>query len=346
MKLVNLLKELTHLDGIPSNEKEVSNYIKTKLTKDYVQDGLGSLIYKVGKGPKVMLAAHMDEIGLIVTKITKEGFIKFQTVGGFMTQNMVHQQWTITTSKGKIRAISATKPLFELSAEQRGKSVPMSDLYLDAGFKSDVEAYEAGVMVGSMVTPYTEFQLIGQSKVFGKALDDRAGVAVLMEILTEASDNLNVELNAAFTVQEEVGLKGAKTTAYMVEPDLAISLDVGDGYDVPGGNKDGNELGKGPQIHIYDGGLIAHHGLRNYVIQIAKENNIPYQESYATSGTTDAAQMHVAKTGAASLYIGIPARNMHSHTTVVDINDLENTILLVSKLLNSLNQDKVNEILK
>lgn len=344
MKLVNLLKDLTQLNGIPSNEKEVSTYIQTKLQGEYVKDSLGSLIYKKGNGPKVMISAHMDEIGLIITKITKDGYMKFQTVGAFNTLNMLNQQWTITTKKGQIRAISAAKPIFTMSAEQKTKATLMSDLYLDAGFTSDEEAINAGVVVGAMVTPYTEFYIMNENKVMTKALDDRAGVAVLMDVF-ESVKNLENEFYAAFTVQEEVGVKGAKTAAYMVEPDIAIALDTGAGFDVPGGDKEGNELGKGPQIYVYDAGLIAHHGLRNFVIDIAKKHNIPYQESSMNFGHTDASQMHVAKSGAASLFIGIPTRNIHSHTSVVDINDLKHTKLLVEKLLEALNEETVKNIL-
>ncbi|VEU82526.1 Putative aminopeptidase ysdC [Acholeplasma hippikon] len=344
MSLVNLLKDLTTLNGIPSNEKEVSTYIQSKLTGEYVKDNLGSVIYKKGKGPKVLISAHMDEIGLIVTKITKEGFIKFQTVGGFTSLNMLHQQWTISTKNGPIRAISATRPLLTMSPDQKSKAVSVTDLYLDAGFTSDEEALKAGVHVGAMVTPYTEFQVLNQNRVLAKALDNRAGVAVVMELF-EKINKLSNEFYAAFTVQEEVGIKGAKTSAYMVEPDIAIAVDCGAGFDVPGGDKEGNELGKGPQIYVYDAGLIAHHGLRNFVIEIARKNNIPFQESYMTFGNTDASQMHVAKNGAASLFIGIPARNIHSHTSIVDLRDLENTVKLLTKVLEALNEKSVNEIL-
>lgn len=344
MSLVNLLKELTQLNGIPSNEKEVSNYITSKLTDDYIKDNLGSVIYKKGHGPKVLVSAHMDEIGLIITKITKDGFMKFQTVGAFNSHNMLNQQWTITTKNGPVRAITASKPLLGMTPEQKSKALAITDLFLDAGFSSQEEAMSAGVHVGAMVTPYTEFLVMNNNKVMTKALDDRAGVAVLMDVFSKVN-NLKNEFNAAFTVQEEVGIKGAKTAAFIVEPDIAIALDTGAGFDVPGGDSEGNKLGHGPQIYVYDAGLIAHHGLRNFVIEIAKENNIPYQESYMTFGQTDASQMHVAKNGAASLFIGIPTRNIHSHTSVVDMNDLENTALLLTKVLEALNEKTVKQLL-
>ncbi|CCV64352.1 Endo-beta-1,4-glucanase [Alteracholeplasma palmae J233] len=350
MDLLKTLKDLSTLNGVPGNEKDVSRYVveNIKNTVDEVNfDNLGSVIAKKGtKGPKVMIAGHMDEVGLMVTQITKEGFVKFQPLGGWFSQVMLAQVWQIHTKKGVIFAVTGVKPPHLIPASERSKAIEISSMYLDLGAKTKEEVLELGVSIGDTITPYTEFRELGNKDyLLGKAWDNRVGSAVVMHVLSELGKNDKNQLYGTFTVQEEVGLRGAKTSSYKVHPQIAIAVDTGVGNDVPGGDPVEQTLGNGPQILIYDGGLIAHKGLRDFVINIAKENNIPYQEAYITGGRTDAGNMHLAHEGAASLSICIPTRYMHSHTSIIHKQDVLNTIKLLKLVVERLDEETVNRLL-
>lgn len=348
-KLLETLKDLSMLNGVPGNEKAVSKYIRKEIeTKadEVLYDNLGSLIAQKGqKGPRVMLAGHMDEVGLMVSQITKEGYIKFQTLGGWFSQVMLAQEWQIHTEKGTVYGVTGVKPPHLIPLQERSKAIEISTMYLDIGVANKEEALNLGIKIGDTITPVTEFRQMGNPDyLLGKAWDNRVGSAVVMHVLNEVKKHEN-QLFATFTVQEEVGLRGAKTSSYKVHPQIAIAVDTGVGNDVPGGEPEGQTLGKGPQILFYDGGLIAHRGLREFVINLAEENNIPYQEAYITGGRTDAGNMHLAHEGAAALSICIPTRYMHSHTSVIHKKDVEYTIELLKLLVEKLDEETVNKIL-
>lgn len=348
-KELNFLKELSSLPGIPGNEKAVRNYLKeyVKPYADSVEtDNLGSLIAKKGqKGPHVMIAGHMDEIGLMVTQITKDGFLKFQTVGGWFSQVMLAQEWEVHTNKGIIYGITGVKPPHIIPADKRKQAIEIDTMFIDIGVKDKDEALELGVRIGDMIVPHTTFKVFGKgSYLMNKAWDNRIGSAVVAQALKQVSDFPN-QLFGVFTVQEEVGLRGAKTSSYMVKPDIAIAVDTGLANDVPGGDPVEQSLGKGPQILFYDGGLIAHRALREFVINVAKEENIPYQESYIVGGRTDAGHMHLAHHGAAAISLCVPTRYMHSHTSIIHYEDYQNTIKLLVAVIKRLDQKTVEQIL-
>lgn len=348
-KLLETLKDLSMLNGVPGNEKDVSQYISSEIkgvADEVVYDNLGSVIgIKGSKGPRIMLAGHMDEVGLMVTQITKEGYIKFQTLGGWFSQVMLAQEWQINTEKGIVYGITGVKPPHLIPLAERSKAIEISSMYLDIGVANKEEALALGIKIGDTITPVTEFRQMGNPDyLLGKAWDNRVGSAVVMHVLNEVKKHEN-QLFATFTVQEEVGLRGAKTSSYKVHPQIAIAVDTGVGNDVPGGEPEGQTLGKGPQILFYDGGLIAHRGLRQFVINLAEEHNIPYQEAYITGGRTDAGNMHLAHEGAAALSICIPTRYMHSHTSVIHKKDVEYTIELLKLVVEKLDEKTVNQIL-
>ena len=344
-----LLKTLSELPGVPGNEKKVSQFI-TKEIKDHVQlvnyDNLGSVIgVKGSSGPRVMIAGHMDEIGLLVTQITKEGFVKFQTLGGWFSQVMLAQVWEIHTKKGIVYAVTGVKPPHIIPQDKRKEALPIDTFYLDLGVSSKEEAEKLGVEPGNMVVPHTNFKVLGNDKyLMGKAWDNRIGSAVVIEVLKQLKNHPN-QLFGTFTVQEEVGLRGAKTSSYVVRPEIAIAIDTGLANDVPGGEASEQSLGKGPQILLYDGGLVPHQSLRRFVIDIAKKEGIPYQEAFIVGGRTDAGHMHLAHRGAASLSIGIPTRYMHSHTSIIHHDDYLNTIKLMVAVIKALDEKTVKMIL-
>ncbi|WCA22440.1 M42 family metallopeptidase [Candidatus Phytoplasma oryzae] len=350
--LLSEMKNLTSLSGVPGQEKKVNLYIKEKIQKfvDKIEyDNLGSMItYKGLEGPKILLASHVDEIGLIVTEITKEGFIKFQTLGGWLPHVMLAQVWQIHTYKGILFAVTGSKPPHVLTSADREKMPQIKDLFLDLGVQNKEEAEKLGVKIGDMVTPYTEFRVLGNSNfLLSKAIDNRVGVFVIMELLKSLKDNPN-QFIGAFTVQEEVGLRGAITSANKTKPSIAIAVDTGIADDTPGCelNVSGQMLGKGPQIPVFDYGLVAHKYLREMVMNIAIENNIPFQQPKPTGGQTDASAMHLQNEGSASIVIGIPTRYIHSHTSIVHKEDIQNTIKLLKLLILKLDKNKVKDILE
>ncbi|HKL95345.1 MAG TPA: M42 family metallopeptidase [Haploplasma sp.] len=346
-----LLKQLSEVNGVPGNEYLVKNLIEKEikpLVNEIKKDNIGSLIGVLGnKGPNIMIGGHMDEVGLMVKSITKEGFIKFQTLGGWYSQVMLAQEWQITTDKGIVIGVTGSKPPHIIPLEQRKNAASIDDMFLDVGVNSKEEAEALGIEVGNMITPLQEFKELGNKNyLLGKAWDNRIGSAVVIEVLRNLKDEkLNNQLFGTFTVQEEVGLRGAKTTSHMVAPQIAFAIDTGLGNDVPGSVSEEQTLGNGPQILLFDGGLIAHRGLRKFVIEVAKELEIPYQEGVINGGRTDAGEMHLAHHGAAALSICIPTRYMHSHTSIIHYEDYKNTVKLMTEVIKRLDEKTVNEIL-
>ena len=348
-KEYEILKSLSECAGIPGNEKKVSQFISKEIkayADEIIYDNLGSIIATKGNhGPRVMVAGHMDEVGLLVTQITKEGFLKFQTIGGWFSQVMLAQVWDIHTKKGIVTGVTGVKPPHIIPADKRNVAIGIDTMYLDIGVSSKEEAEGLGIEPGNMVVPHSEFKVLGNSKyLLGKAWDNRIGSAVVIEVLKRLKDSPN-QLFGTFTVQEEQGLRGAKTSSYIAEPEIAIAVDTGLANDVPGGESSEQSLGKGPQILIYDAGLVPNQALRKLAISTAKEENIPYQEAYITGGRTDAGNMHLAHRGAAGLSICIPTRYMHSHTSIIHYDDYENTVKLVLALLKKLDRETVDYIL-
>jgi endoglucanase len=348
-KTYEALKTISLLPGVPGHEKQVRNYIKNEIkefTDEMIVDNLGSLIaIKKQEGPNVMIAGHMDEIGLLVTQITKDGFVKFQTLGGWFSQVMLAQVWDIHTPKGVVTAVTGVKPPHIMPLEKRKEAISIDSMYLDIGVSSKQEALDIGVLPGQMITPHSEFKVLGSKKhLLSKAWDNRIGSAVVMEVLKRLDQSPN-NLFATFTVQEEVGLRGAKTSSYVVHPEIAIAIDSGLANDVPDGDKIEQSLGKGPQILLYDGGLIPNQNLRKFVVDTAKEENIPFQEAFIVGGRTDAGNMHLAHDGALGLSICIPTRYLHSHTSIIHYDDYENTVKLILAVVKKLDRKTVDQLL-
>ncbi|MDP2426253.1 MAG: M42 family metallopeptidase [Candidatus Izemoplasmatales bacterium] len=346
-----LLRSLTMLNGIPANEKQVRQFFVEQVKEfgPVTYDNLGSaIVEKVGdsEGPKIMVAGHMDEIGFIVTEITKEGYVKFIPAGGWWGHVVLSQQFTITTrSKAEIHAVVGSKPPHILGVEERAKVVDLKDMYLDLGLSSKEEVIALGVQVGDMVTPFIEFRKMANPKyLLAKAFDNRIGVALAIEVLKNLQGvaHPNRYFGVA-TVQEEVGLRGAGTAAYKVSPDIGIALDVTIAHDYPGGTKE-TEMGKGPCIMIYDSSMVGHVGLREFTVAMCEELKIPYQLSYLRQGGTDAGKMHMNQSGAPSIAICIASRYIHSHTSMIHQDDYDNAVKIVTELVKRLDRATVDAI--
>jgi len=324
-----LLARLTGIYGPSGKEKAVRQAIKQEI-KDYVdeiiEDVMGNLIaVKKSSNPnpkKIMLAAHMDQIGLIVTNIDENGFLRFSNVGGVSPFNMLHRK--VIFQNGITGAVS-----YETGLEDM-KKLKLDKMYIDIGVSSREEARQL-VQIGDMAV-YHAPMAQSADRYFGCAMDDRAGCAVLVEVIKSVKDSPN-ELIFVFTVQEEVGLRGAKTSAYSVNPDIGISVDVTLTGDTPNSRPMAVKLGAGPAIKVKDASLICHPKVKDLMIQRAEEAGIPYQLEILEYGGTDSGAIHLSREGVPSGVISIPCRYVHSAHEMVDKNDLDNAVKLLTRIL-------------
>ncbi len=352
---LTMLKALTDAKGIPGNEREPRSVMKQYIepyADDIEQDGIGSLIAKktgIADGPKVMVAGHLDEVGFMVTKIDDKGFISFQTVGGWWGQVMLAQRVTIVTRKGDtITGIIGSKPPHILTLEARKKPVDIKDMFIDIGATSKEEAMSWGILPGDMVVPYFEFTVMKNEKyLLAKAWDNRIGCAIAIEVLKALKDEKHP--NVVFGVgaaQEEVGLRGARTAATKIQPDIGFAVDVGIAGDTPGvtSKEATGKMGDGPQILLFDASMVAHKGLRDLVVDTAEACNIPYQFETMPGGGTDAGSIHLTGNGVPSLAICIPTRYIHSNAGILHRDDFENTVKLIVEVIKKLDRETVNKI--
>lgn len=353
---LKMLKDLTDANGIPGNERaprEVMRKYIEPFADEIETDNLGSLIAKkVGdaNGPKIMVAGHLDEVGFMVTQIDEKGFIKFQTVGGWWSHVMLSQRVTITTRKGEeIIGVIGSKPPHILPVDARKKVVDMKELFIDIGATSKEEAQEWGIRPGDMITPYFEFNVMKNEKMLlAKAWDNRIGCAIAIDVLKALKDIKHPNIVYGIgNVQEEVGLRGAKTSTFKIQPDIGFAVDVGIAGDTPGitSKESTSKLGNGPQIIIFDASMVGHKGLRDFVIDIAEENNIPYQFDAIPGGGTDAGSIHLTANGVPAMAIGIATRYIHSHASILHRDDYENTVKLIVEIIKKLDRDAVNKII-
>jgi len=349
---LDLLKRLVEANGVPGNERQVKQLMKQEMEAigvDISYDNLGSIIgKKVGdpNGPVIMIAGHMDEIGMIVTKITDPGFLKFQTVGGWWSQVMLAQQFDVTTSSGKkYRAVMGSKPPHLLTEAERNATVKIEDMYLDLGVKSKEDVAVLGIQVGDMITPAIPFQVMANEDfLLAKAWDNRIGCAIALEVLRnlQQENHPNIVYGVG-TVQEEVGLRGAKTTSNLVKPDISIAVDVGIAQDTPGLSGDA-KMGEGPLLLLVDGALVGHVDLRRFIVSIADEFKIPYQFDFLARGGTDAGAMHLAHGGSPAISLCIASRYIHSHTSILSKKDFENAVKLITEVVKRLDRKTVDAI--
>jgi endoglucanase len=344
-----LLKEITEVGGVPGYEREVRgimrNYLEDVATIE--RDKMGSFIGKhVGEGeaPRVMLVGHMDEIGFMVKLVTKEGFVKFQPLGGWWDQVLLGHRVVIKTAKGDVLGVLGAKPPHLLDAEERKKVVEKKDMYIDVGACSEEEVREMGVRPGDPIIPVSEFTAMANPRFYlSKAFDNRLGCALAMQVLRQLADDGHPNaVYAVGTVQEEVGLRGAKTSACSINPDVAIILEVDIAGDVPGIEPEETavKMGGGPTLFVYDNRMIPNLKLRDLVIATAEELDIPLQFS-AAAGATDGGMIHMHNEGVPSVVIGVPTRHIHSHNAILCRDDYDQALQLVVALVRKLDAETV-----
>ena len=353
---LQMMKELTEAPGVPGQEGPVREVMARYLAPlgEVITDGLGSIVaVKAGRGvnkdsaPRILLAGHMDEVGFLVTMITDEGYLKFQTLGGWWEQVMLAQRVTVRTHKGELVGVFGSKPPHILSAEERKKMVEKSDMFVDIGATSKQEAVEMGVRPGDPMIPVCPFTVMANEKMLlAKAWDNRFGCALAITTLQNLGDDHPNTVYGGATVQEEVGLRGAQTLSHLVDPDVALSLDVCIAGDTPGvkPHEAQSKLGKGPVILIYDGSLIPNLKLRDLFIEVAEAEGIPYQFDSVSAGGTDGGRMQLAGDGVPTINISIPTRYIHSATSIINRDDFDNATRLMVALVKRLDADTVAEL--
>lgn len=335
-----LLEQLSNAFGISGNEKEVRDLIKDAV-KDRVDemrvDNLGNLItLKKGKkaGPKVMIAAHMDEVGLLITWIEKNGMLRFTTAGGI--DKRVLQGKAVLVGPNRIPGVLGSKPIHRQEPSERTKPMAINQLFIDIGAKSKEEA-EKKVKVGDYAMFATKFAEFGDGKYKGKALDDRVGCLVLIEALKE---NYSMPVYGVFTTMEEIGTRGAATSAHAIEPDLGIVLEgtvcADFMFDVPEGHA--TNSGAGPALSLMDATSIANKKMVQKLVELAERNKIPYQFRRATSGGNDAGRISLTHKGVPACSISVPCRYIHSPVSVVSKSDIDNAVKLLGLFLRSIEQ--------
>lgn len=338
-ELLNIIEKLSNAHGVSGYEDEIREIIREEL-EDFVDevrvDRMGNIIcIKNGSKPELMIAAHMDEIGFMVKYIDDKGFIRFTPLGGWFSQIALGQRVVLHGNKGEVYGVIGSKPPHLMKEEERRKVVDIKDMFIDVGASSKDEAREMGLEVGTTITIDRKLVKSGK-KLTGKAFDNRAGVAAMIQAVKQTESKSTIY--AVGTVQEEVGLKGARTSAFALEPDAAIATDVCVATDFPGAESAHKDikLGKGPAITVADAsgrGLIASKKVLEWLRNTAEKNEIPYQMEVAEGGTTDATAIHLTKAGIPTGVISIPSRYIHSPVEVIDFEDLKNASLLVSKAL-------------
>ena len=345
---LQMLKELTEAHGIPGYETEVRRLVRRYLEPlgAIEQDRIGSLVCRQGDtGPHVMLAGHMDEIGFMIHHITDKGFLRFLPLGGWWDQVLLGQRVIVKTHKGDITGVIGAKPPHLLPVNERQKIVEKKDMYIDIGSTSKQQTEEAGVRMGDPVVPAAAFEILANGKAYlSKAWDDRVGVALVIDALRHFSQapHPNILFGTA-TVMEEVGTRGAKTSAEVVSPDVAIILEIDICGDVPGIKPEESaiKLGAGPAMVLLDARMIPNLKLRDLVMETAKELDIPLQLSSLPGGATDGSPIHLHRAGVPTVVLTVPARHIHSHAAIIHRDDYDGALRLLIAVLERLDAETV-----
>jgi putative aminopeptidase FrvX len=354
-RVERLLAELSNAGGPSGFEASVRAILEREMRSAGLEistDGLGSIIGALrgtADGPRIMLAAHMDEVAAIVRYVTSEGMVKFQPLGGWLDQALVDQRWTIMTAKGPLPAISGLKSVHVTSQEERNRVTPRDDVFLDVGAASKEEAEALGIRPGDAIVPASSFEEFAHGRYVGKALDDRVGCVMLLETLHRIKEQGIKTPNTIYfvgTVQEEVGLRGAHTAVAAVKPDVGISLEAGIAADHPGGRADSAQerLGAGPVIYLADAQMLVNLKLRDLFQNVAKQNNIPVQTEVTNGGAEDSAELQRYGAGRPAVNFAVATRYLHSHNSMIERRDLDQAISLLLRVLSVLDARNVNEI--
>lgn len=335
-----LLEKLSMAGGVPGHEQEVRDIIIAEVKKhadELRTDAMGNLIaLRKGRkgGLKVMLAAHMDEVGLVVRSIDASGLLKVTACGGVDPRVLVSK--TVKVGPKRLQGVIGAKPVHLQSKEEQEKPIPMDQLYVDIGAKSKEDAAKM-VELGDQVLFDTQFEKLGNGKIKGKALDDRVGCASLVEAIKRQH---NYDLYCVFTVQEETGLRGAQVAAWSIDPDLGLVLEGTTAHDVfpTEEHKSSTFIGKGPVIVQMDGSMFAEPKLVARLVETAEAIGIPFQHKTTISGGTDAGRIRHTRSGVPATALSVPCRYIHSPASIISEKDLKDTGRLLEAFLDSIDE--------
>lgn len=352
--MINLVKleRICAAPGISSFEQEIGRILEEEyqgLGLACQRDGLGSVVAEKCKGqpgPKMMVAAHMDEVGFMVEEIDKGGFLKVRPIGSWWSHLILGQWYTVVTKDNRqYPALMGSMATHGLPAEVRSKTVPMEDAYLDLGAGSQEEVRSLGIAVGDMVVPWAHFEVMQNPKyVSCKAFDDRIGSYIMLEVAKQLKDEAHTPLYLANTVQEEPGLRGARTAVEWVHPDIAFAIDTTLAGDTPA-NHNICALGKGVVLSMIDSNSIAPRKLVKYVEGICKKHHIEYQYAVFNKGGTDSGNIHKAFDGVINMTLSIPIRYMHTNHSMIHTDDVEACIRLVCELAKDMDTEVFESLL-
>ena len=343
MSINENLEKLSNACGVTGRENQVRD-LMIQLLKPYADeiqvDKLENVIaIKKGKAnsPKIMLAAHMDEVGLMVKTITKDGFVQFTKMGGIDDRILPAQKVIVYTKKGAYLGIIGSKPPHIQKEEERKKIITYDDLFIDIGVESKEDAASLGVAIGDPIAFDVKYTNLGKDAVIGKAFDNRAGCITMVETL-KLLKQTECTVCAVGTVQEEVGLRGAAAAAFGVDPDLALALDVTIAGDVPGVREFDTsvKMGKGPALTISDSGLITHPKVLRWLLDTAEEEKIPFQLESGLLGSTDAARISITRQGIPCGTVSIPTRYIHSPVGMLSLKDIEASAKLTAAAIQTI----------
>lgn len=340
-----LLERLCTCQGISGDEKSVAQIIKDEI-KDYAEsvttDALGNIIvFKKGKNravKKLMISAHMDEVGLMVINITSEGFLKFDEVGGLDKRILIGKQ--VTVGPNKIKGVIGIKPIHLCKGDEAASIPSLGEMYIDIGANSITEALQY-ISIGDSINFISDFESNGKY-IKAKALDDRFGCYVLINMI---KNDLEYDTYFVFAVQEEVGLRGAQTAAYTVNPEFAIVVETTTAADLPEVDKTRRvcSLGSGAVISVMDRRTVYDKILVNAAFSVADETGVKAQYKCAVAGGNDAGVIHKSRGGVRTLAVSLPCRYLHAPSTVANIEDCESIIKIVSALALKISGGKINE---
>jgi endoglucanase len=347
-----LLRTLSEAPG-PSGFEEAVRAImvpRMKAASDELRyDGLGSVIARQGSsGPRVMLDAHMDELGGVLRRVTPDGFVSMQMLGGWLDQALAGQRWVIIGSKGPVHAVSSIRDIHLAPADERGVLIKRDQVFLDVGARNAAEAAALGIAPGDPIVPDSAFQdLNGTGNYAGKAWDDRVGCAVLLAAMErlKATGHPN-QIFFVATVQEEIGLRGARAATALVHPDVGIAIEGGVTGDAGGAHPEESQvkLGAGPGVFLYDSSALPNRKLVALIRQVAGEAHVPLQFDLVQGYGDDSAEMQTVGGGAPTVNLVVPARYTHVHTGVINRADFDRTVDLVVALLRRLDARTVAEL--
>ncbi|MEO8680737.1 MAG: M42 family metallopeptidase [Vicinamibacterales bacterium] len=351
-RTIDLLRLLSNTAGPPGFEEPIRK-VMVDAMKPYASsitfDGMGSIIATQGTtGPRIMVDAHMDELGGMVRRITPRGLLTMQMLGGWLDQALVDQRWTIIGARGPVTAVTGIRDVHIVPAEERGRVYSRDSLYLDVGATSEAEVRAMGISVGDPIVPDSPFEVLnGSSNYLGKAWDDRVGCAVVVEAMRRLQTTPHPnQIVWAITTQEEIGLRGAHTAADRVKPELGIAIEGGITGDVYGGRPEETQasLGAGPVLFVYDSSALPNRKLSQFVKQTAAEKKVPLQLDLVQGYGDDSAELQKSNGGVPTVNLLVPARYTHAHNGVINRRDFDQMVELLVAMLQKLDAPTVAAI--